>query len=184
MDNIVKVCKTHGELTKNQVLDRKLESGNLGYRCRECIRLKSLKYFRENREKARESKRKWEEANKQKISLRRKEYWQHNKDRLAFVHAEWKAKNPEKVKESSKRCGPRAVAKYLQRLKEDEEFRRKENERNRIRGLKSRENLSDSYIRRRLTAHKDFTLEIVQSNPALIDIKRAIVALRRAKRNE
>lgn len=93
-EEIVKICKVHGELTKENTYKNYERSKKIFFRCKKCHYLRCRSYVLKNKEKTNLSNRKWKKNNREKLKLQ--------------LH-EWRKKNPEKYKKQWQRNSNKKV---------------------------------------------------------------------------
>lgn len=69
MTEIVKVCKKHGELTKDQIREEK-DNGKVSLRCKECRKITHYKTFERHREKRMQYISQWKKDNRDYLNAR------------------------------------------------------------------------------------------------------------------
>lgn len=146
MDEIVKVCKIHGELKKDKVYSKKNKNGKTYFECKSCA-LKTCKiYANKFKEKISLHKKKYNLENKEKI----KKWINLNRGKVYEIKKRWRIKNREKYIKSWKEKNKRSVENmddcYLRKLISDKS------------SLK----------------HEDIPIELVEAKRDLLKFKRLI----------
>lgn len=105
MNDIVKVCRTHGELFAKDVVGKE----NRCRRCRKIIAgnnyLKNYAVYAETRERRRQNKEKWKEEKRKSFLKNKHKYL----PKLNAYKKEWREKNPDKYKLSVSKSTRRKV---------------------------------------------------------------------------
>ena len=151
-------------------------------KCTKCKEIKELECFNKSQSSCRKCQ-----------SIYWKQYYKNNKVRLAKNTIQWKKNNPEKVRITKQKEHLKNRDKYIERWNESyykdiEESRKKNNqyrkdnveiirERDRIRGAKKRNNLTDQYVKEVLV--KRTNLKTSDISDELIKIGREYIKLRR-----
>ena len=148
---IFMVCRKHGQLTSKMV-NKRTDNGREGYRCKQCLH------------------------NLQK------RHWQQNKEKVKLKQAARKAANPEMVKEikrksaikhAEKRNEYNRITRIRDKAENPEKCRREEN----IRKQRSRDTLSDGYIRKLIKKKTKGAMPEISSE--VIELKRKQVMIAR-----
>lgn len=150
MDEIVKVCKKHGDLTSDKVFFQKTITGNFSGVCKICKRERYKKMMETS------------EEFRLKERIRKKIY----EKKIGYKHQKkWQDKNKTKINAKKRE-------KYLIN-KEEINLKRRSYGLNKRRGRKCRNNITDGYVRSIL---KKTGLEITDE---LIELKRLHIKLKR-----
>lgn len=119
-EDIIKNCKHHGDLTIDECCVYKCwqytkigRKDYIGYRCKACYKSSKDKWLSNNKEKARESRKrnyqknkakhharviKWQKENPDKHKIIRERFKKKNPTAQTIACRKWRAKNPEKYK--------------------------------------------------------------------------------------
>ena len=86
-------CKVEKDLS--EFGNRKASKDGLMYKCKECNRIKSNKYSKENKEKRSITAKLRYKRDKDKILKKSKEYYEDNKEKVLKRHKKWRDRNPD-----------------------------------------------------------------------------------------
>ena len=150
--------------------------------CGKCKEIKELEYFSKSQSSCKECQ-----------SIYWKQYYEKNKVRLTNNNIQWKKNNPEKVRITRQKEHIKNRDKYIERwnkhyYKDVKKSRETNNqyrkdhveiiqERDRIRGTKKRNNLTDQYVKEVLV--KRTNLKTSDISDELVEIGRKYIELRR-----
>ncbi len=157
MNDIIKICKIHGELFLSSVIKARINSqGKRTYRCKLCMRESHAKHYQNNRDKVLESHKKYIsqdpiKAQQQKNASKRKMYSLDPQKYLKKTK-EYEKNNPEKRSARQKRFKDKAVLE-----------------------------LKDSYVKQNIV--KGTGLKHSHIPDVLVEIKRDLLKLKREIKN-
>jgi len=132
--------------------------------CKQCRKIYTSLYFQNNREKFKETGKKYREDNKETISKYNRKYREDNKEKVKETGKKYREDNSEKLKQYDRKRREENIGMY--------------NDITRGRAFKKCANLDDSYVKMILLT-KGFSKEHLQAMPELIDFKRFQLKLNR-----
>lgn len=143
-DEILKHCARHGRLTRKDVVaNGKNESGTQSWKCRQCLKIYHSNHY-------------------SKHSHKIKEYKEKNKDKVRVIKAKSYQKNKHKY-------GEKAQA-YNRERRKDPVYLESERERKRRNDRRSRETLSDAYIKKLII--RDEKISKYEIPQEMVELKR------------
>lgn len=168
-DEIVKICKVHGGLTKDKIYKNK-NGDKFSLKCKYCVKETGHQYQKNNREKCNKRKKEWNYKNRERLLKRIKLYRQKNIIKLRLQEKKRLEKNPERVKNNQK--------KYMSKPESQE--KRRVADRIRIK------NLANGYVKKNLIARtnllaKDIPQELVELKKSQLLLKRELKKLKNPK---
>jgi len=99
-----KICSKCGEeLDVRNFGKLKTSKDGLAYRCKSCIKEKGKKYYKDNKEKVKNSNDRWKENNPEKVTESRKRYNEENRDKAIEYGGKYREENRDKINISSRK---------------------------------------------------------------------------------
>lgn len=182
--DIIKICRTHGNLTKERITTRKdnrYGQSKVRILCLICVREGHKRSYEKHKENFLARNLAYSRRNKDKIKEYRNKTRTKNKDKVNKACAIYREENKEKVKIMKRESWLKHKHKYLKRENERRlKFKHLNREHYRKIDAKRVEVLSDSYITKVLTNRTKLKPKDIPQS--LIELKRVILKIKRKKK--